>query len=98
MEHVRMAVLESALIFSPASHVACASHFSSRCAVALWKVSAPQGEHVRAAVLESALILSPASHVACTVHVVSRLSPILYVCASHFEHVRLNPRKYADIL
>jgi hypothetical protein len=64
-EQVRAAVLESALIFSPALHVACVVHAMVRWPVLLWKLSAPHAEQVRAAVLESALIFSPALHVAC---------------------------------
>ena len=55
--------LSAASAVSTAPHSGCAVHVVSRCAEALWKVSASQAEHVRAAVLESALILWPTLHV-----------------------------------
>ena len=70
--------MESALICSPALHVACVVHDVSRLPVALWNVSAPHAEQVRAAVLESALIFSPALHVACVVHAAMRWALLLW--------------------
>jgi len=89
-KQVRAAVLESALIFSPALQVACVVHAAMRWSVLLWKLLLPHAEQVRAAVLESALIFSPALHVACVVHEVSRCAVAVWkVFSSQAEQLRI---------
>ena len=71
-EHVRFAVLESALMRSPVPHVACAAHDVLRCDVAVRYVFAGHDAHLRLAVLVSALMRSPRPQVGCAVQLVRR--------------------------
>ena len=88
-EHVRTAVLSTAVMRSPAPHWVCAAHEVSRWLVLLWYVLAGHAEHVRRAVLLSAEMRSPAPHSCCAEHKASRWLVLLWnVLAGHAEHVR----------
>jgi len=86
-EHVRAAVLVSALILKPAAHVVCAVHDVLRWP-ASWYVLAGHAEHVRFVVALSKKRW-PAPHVGCAEHSMMRWSVASwYVLAGHAEHVR----------
>ena len=88
IEHVRLAVFESAEIISPAPHIGCAKHDVERCLLALWYVSLGQPEHVRLAVRESADIACPVPHCGCASHRVLECSDELarYVSLGQLTH------------
>ena len=89
-EHVRFAVVESALAYCPLPHVGCAVQDVLLEDVAVWYMLAGQALHVRFDVFDAAVMSSPRAHVGCAAHDVLRCdAAVWYVLALHAVQSRL---------